>query len=771
MSIRNKPSIKNRKVDARPVNFLLLWSVFFYFTGWLLSSSVSAETTGKTANIENDRRVIMVLVSGWDMEMLRELMDQEESKQWMGTAYIGGMNLRTAGSMNMVNNYVTLGAGNRSVGSTQVTGGYHIWEMDEDKGVAAGDMYEQLMGIEPGAEEILVTDIRRIVDNNLSQPYQAVAGELGEVLKRHGIGRVLLGNLDAGKETYRPGAFITMDHDGRTPLGDVSDRTLRADDDMAYGVSTDYDYLLSRMEAGKKQAHLIVLELGDFYRLQLLREEMDPQLFLQKKERIMRDTARFMNQAVQRQQEGELIIFLSPMVNQKAVEEDALMAPVVLIPPGSVSAQAVAGQAESLSLSEGETGVLYSPTTRREGIVANTDLAPTILNWLQLPIPDHMEGRVIQWQQHKQAIAEFWENWEQIYHVYQSRRDVLYNYIIFQVILLILATFILLKVTWNQARTAIRIALLTLVLSPALFLLLPLIPYRLSAMEVLTVLGISAFILAILLQRLPWPLMFAAVAFINWMPVVLDVVFDLTLMKRSYLGYDPLIGARYYGIGNEYMGVVIGSVMLFISTWMEHDAKRVMKGVVAALLIGITVILAAPFWGTNAGGAIAAIAGFSVAYTRLYQIPINRKFILRGLLLGSVIMLLLGAIHLIQGDQQSHIGRAINWIIRGEIRPIADIASRKLEMNWRLIQVSSWSKVFVTSLFVLAIFVFPARGVMRVYQQQYPHLIAGISGIVAAALVALLVNDSGVVAAAMIIIYAVVPLLYLGLQREREATG
>ncbi len=771
MSTRINSSIISNVIDSLPVKFLLAGVVGFCLSVGFMSASVSAETSKKTMDFHHERRVTMVLVSGWDMEMLRELMEQNESEKWTGAAYIGGMNLRTAGSMNMMNNYVTLGAGSRSVGSAQVTGGYHIRETDENKGIAAGDLYEQLTGIEPGPEEIVVNDIRRIVDNNLSQPYQAVAGELGEVLKRFDKGRVLLGNLDAGKETYRPGAFITMDHDGRTPMGDVSDRTLRADDDMAFGVTTDYDYLLSQVEVWKKQAHLIVLELGDFYRLQLLREEMDPQIFQQKKERIMRDTTRFMNQVVQRQQKGELIIFLSPMVHQKAVEEDALMAPVMLIPPGSASTQTVAGQAESISLSEGETGVLYSPTTRREGIIANTDLAPTVLDWLQLPIPDHMEGRAIQWQHHKQTVSVFWENWEQIYHLYQSRRDVLYNYIVFQVILLIAATFILLKVTWKQARTAIRIALLTLVLSPALFLFLPLIPYRLSAGVVLTMLGISALILAILLQRLPWAFMFAAEAFISWMPVVLDVVFDLALMQRSYLGYDPIIGARYYGIGNEFMGVVIGSVMLFIAAWMEHDAKRMMRWPVAALFIGITVILAAPFWGTNAGGAIAAIAGFFVAYIRLFQIPLNRKFLLKIFLLGSVIIVLLGVIHLVQGEQQSHIGRAINWIIHGEIRPIADIATRKLEMNWRLIQVSSWSKVFVTSLFILAIFVFPARGVMKVYQQQYPHLIAGISGIVAAALVALIVNDSGVVAAAMIMIYAVVPLLYLGLQREWEQTG
>jgi hypothetical protein len=41
-------------------------------------------------------------------------------------------------------------------------------------------------------------------------------------------------------------------------------------------------------------------------------------------------------------------------------------------------------------------GVLYSPTTRRLGLVAATDYAPTVLHHLGIPIPNKMQGRVIE---------------------------------------------------------------------------------------------------------------------------------------------------------------------------------------------------------------------------------------------------------------------------------------------------------------------------------------------------------------------------------------
>src|SRR3954463_1513527 len=40
--------------------------------------------------------------------------------------------------------------------------------------------------------------------------------------------------------------------------------------------------------------------------------------------------------------------------------------------------------------------VLYSPTTRRTGLVAATDMAPTVLDYLGVEIPKQMEGRVIE---------------------------------------------------------------------------------------------------------------------------------------------------------------------------------------------------------------------------------------------------------------------------------------------------------------------------------------------------------------------------------------
>ena len=55
---------------------------------------------------------------------------------------------------------------------------------------------------------------------------------------------------------------------------------------------------------------------------------------------------------------------------------------------------------------------------------------------------------------------------------------------------------------------------------------------------------------------------FVFVALITLLALDIDLLTGATMIKSSVLGYDPMAGARYYGVGNEYMGVMIGCAIL-----------------------------------------------------------------------------------------------------------------------------------------------------------------------------------------------------------------
>ncbi|MBO8171654.1 MAG: hypothetical protein H0Z33_07185 [Bacillaceae bacterium] len=713
------------------------------------------------------RHVTLVVVNGLSFQDLKQMATFPTS-DWIHQGYLGGMNLRTAGNTNDVNNYVTLGAGNRAVGSTRVTAAYHAWETIPDEKITAADYYYQLTGnrLKPG--EIMVPGIAYIHKNNQVLPYDVIPGLLGQTLKDYGKSSAVLGNSDLGQDPFRLASLITMDQNGITAKGDVSRDTLTSDLSRPYGVKTDYNKLMQKWLQLKQTTDLTVLEAGDLYRLDTRMDAMDPEYFQAQRRAVLEEISSFILQLQQAQSGQDRLLVISPMVNARAVEEKALLAPVVMLHPPSEGKQG---------------GLLTSATTKRDGIIANLDVAPTILNWLQIPVPDQMVGQVIQpLQRHSARVfatengiltlqSRFWGEWENIHHVYRTRPDILFYYITFQVILLLIAAFTWLKVKWRGAYTWVRIALLSLLVSPVLFLLEPLIPFIMSRDMTLIVLVGAALFVSFLLEKLANPVLFLAVALLGWMPVVLDVMAGAPLMKQSYLGYDPLIGARFYGIGNEYMGVVIGSSILFLSSWLERKGEKGMKITSSLFFVFLLIVFAAPFWGTNAGGALTAIVAFSVTYIKLFDISLNRSWWMTFLLVFIAGFLLLISINLIQGEAgKTHIGRAVEWALAGDLDKILHIVERKLDMNWRLVQVSSWSKVFVTSIFVLALFLMKPRGTLQTFNRSYPYMMRGMTGIVAAALVTLLINDSGIVAAATTIIYAVVPLLFMAL-KHKEASA
>ncbi len=124
---------------------------------------------------------------------------------------------------------------------------------------------------------------------------------------------------------------------------------------------------------------------------------------------------------------------------------------------------------------------------------------------------------------------------------------------------------------------------------------------------------------------------------------------------------------------------------------------------------------------------------------------------------------LLNSIFSVGASHHSHIGRAIDLLLTGRFDAIYGIITRKLAMNWHLIGVSSWSKVFITSLIVIVIVVVKPRGIFHRWQQDYPFMMYGFSANAIGSMIVLVLNDSGIVAAATMIIFAAAPMLVLRL--------
>jgi hypothetical protein len=416
----------------------------------------------------------------------------------------------------------------------------------------------------------------------------------------------------------------------------------------------------------------------------------------------------------------------------------------------------------------GTGGLLYSPTTRREGIVSNVDLAPTVLEALNVPPTDRMLGRPMRVV--SGSIDDFFQKMERVHTIYRMRASVISAFIVFQIVVL-LSSLVILWRRWYRFWGVIQGLLIAMLILPFLLLFISgaMIPHTWGF---LLVVGILAVIFTFVLRRMPVIPLLLVLGLLGCIPVVFDGVFGGGLIEQSFLGYDPIKGARYYGIGNEYMGIVIGSAILACAAWLEHR-RTVRRLTVAVFFLVLLIFFAAPFWGTNAGGALAAAVGFGMAYYRFFHRKRGDQWYWIALLFLGLGMVFLVGVNLLFTDQPSHIGRALSYLWSGDVDEIAHIIMRKLEVNLRLLRVSSWGKALITSLFVLTLISYrPFRG-LKWMKTHYPKLYNGFASIGVGALAALALNDSGLVSAATAMIYAVVPFLIIAFRewptvREKE---
>jgi len=265
------------------------------------------------------------------------------------------------------------------------------------------------------------------------------------------------------------------------------------------------------------------------------------------------------------------------------------------------------------------------------------------------------------------------------------------------------------------------------------------------------------------------PKLFLAVAGFTVCCILLDGFTGGGAMRRSYLGYDPVVGARFYGLGNEYEGVLIGASVLAVASLYEWRKRRQHARLTLPFLLALAgfaltlFYMAAPTLGTNAGGFLAGAIAFAITLFRLegWRIGKGGLFLCGGSLLGGIALLI--ALHLGSSAPLTHVGLVAADIVSGNWDDVRQIVERKLEMNLRLIRVSSWSKMFVISLIVIGLLSLRPDRFLRRLSSRYPYLVRGFSGVVAGSVAGLVLNDSGIVSAATSIVFFVAPALFAAL--------
>ena len=130
-----------------------------------------------------------------------------------------------------------------------------------------------------------------------------------------------------------------------------------------------------------------------------------------------------------------------------------------------------------------------------------------------------------------------------------------------------------------------KLLLLTLLCYPVSLLLLGFIKTNSILLYALISLVITTVIVFFSIKVTNnWLLSFMIIETITALVIIVDLLTGANLAKFSPLSYQVITGARYYGIGNEYMGVLIGSAIISSSIAYHLYPKPITKLLVTPLI-------------------------------------------------------------------------------------------------------------------------------------------------------------------------------------------
>lgn len=421
-------------------------------------------------------------------------------------------------------------------------------------------------------------------------------------------------------------------------------------------------------------------------------------------------------------------------------------------------------------------GILSSASTRMDGVAQLSDVTATILARSGVAPLQPIGGRAL-------AVNPSPNNSESTaagkltkLTDLDTKADAMHRIVMpFLVIWLVGTALVLLvlALVWRRTRPwssgltrsrVLRIVRITGLLSaamPAATFLANLIPWwrttdatwPLVAMLFVIVAAVTV-VLALVSLKGPWntsalgPL--AAMSAITAGVIGVDLMTGSHLQMSSIFGLQPLVGGRFYGMGNVAFALYAAAVLL-LSAAMAHALSRRGAGRMAALAVvsigGIALAVdVLPGWGTDFGGPIALVPalGLLLLWTMGARISV-RNVALLGVLGALVVSVAAWFDWNRREDRRTHLGRFVQEVIDGEAW---DVISRKFAQNVELIMAQPVLLGVGLVGLGTCIAVVMRPGILGTAPlarlvEEAPLLRRGLQAVLVMALIGFLTNDSG----------------------------
>lgn len=653
--------------------------------------------------------------------------------------------------------YATTSAGAGSWGGSSIARAFSGSEILKDEPDSAVTVFERRTGkhLSPG---IVQLEMGPLLMDDKDRPSIAMPCALGDTLHAAGKKTAAFGNSDLFENQRRKAAVIASTSVGSVDIGDVSSRILRPERFSPVGFMTDSARLAADVDSALASADFIVVDFGDTTRVELMREQLSKRAYAKHRQNAIKNLDAFLSRILNGKSKDATVMLASIAPPRRMYEDPKRLGPIVIRRP------------------DGKFSSATSSTTRTIGLVSMFDIAPTVLSDLGVDKPGTMIGSSIEETSGHRA------------DVTRLNSLVALNSILLWPVLGVMAAIGIASITAaclamvfkksGWLISVLRFMLVFSISSPLAMLFAtlgtPSVPLYLVRLFAWTA-GIAAgsFAISALLKRI-WPERLSRMP--NALPlVVMSVATCITLfvdalnggklVRFTIINAANFEGFRYYGVGNEYMGVWLGVALISIiwlrECWSGLEGKWFGKVILFLVCFAIVAALGFPRCGVNAGGAVAAVIGLGLIYVS----GIKRKFNIWHVLLFTAAafatVAVIGNLDLAMSHgAPSHIGLAAQMSERQGYSYLATVAARKVSMNLSLLATKQ-SIAALWGAVPLAIMWFAGIG-RRVNSMlaDRPRMVWGLRAGVICSVAAFLFNDSGAVAWGLIFGYLILAMLY-----------
>ncbi|MGI5912472.1 MAG: hypothetical protein ACOX6E_07840, partial [Syntrophomonadaceae bacterium] len=568
-------------------------------------------------------------------------------------------------------------------------------------------------------------------------PYEV--GSLGKEARDMGYRIAILGNSDTYYTPNRNAAILAMDEKGIIPLGNVSKNLLETNPNSPGGLQSNHDLIIDNMNNLLKFAEIIIIDMGDTSRVEMVRNNMADCIVADQRNKAVERNDQLLGRIINSiNMEKTMLVVLSPNPNKDMIKEGNFgLTPVIIYTPGS------------------DPGLLISNTTRRPGLISNTDLKPTVLSYLHGT--SNISGLSII--KSNNSMSEIDRQLNIFKKIRLSRNPLHYAFMLLSLLGAIIGalTFVFNRQQYHKYLNYTVYCTLSM---PIVFLFIGFSQYFSLAGVILLSVGLAMLIAAVIYLVFREPL--NALLFLTLTTAILlvyDTFTNSQLMLLSPLGSDAIAGGRFYGIGNDYMGVLLAStvisVFLLFDKFKHLPLKSVHKAILGLVpLAVVSIAIGHPQFGANMGGFITAIVttGFFLLLVKRCKISLSKIILI--LVLAILAVFSVAQMDALFNPTPSHAGKAIsNMTSASGLANILAMIKTKLGILGNTIYNSGWSLILLLFTAILALLKFKTPHLLFRLAVENPLISQAAKLLLVTSITVFIVNDTGVIAAALVLLY------------------